>query len=287
MLSMTGYAEATHEENAFSISVTIKSYNSRYLELSKNIAYALGKYESEIDALLRKSCARGHIDLSVKLKVYEGNTTIKVDHSRLDAYTKAFSEVRDKSGVSPLFSDYILRDGILVESDEKDSDFYHEALISVLTEALEKLKKEKEREGQGTYNDLKRLGEELSDAVSFISSKSDEMTEYFRSVINQRYEELMQDKKLDDDRMMSEIALLIVKYSINEELKRLGVHLKEYFRLLEENAPVGKRLDFLSQEMNREVNTIGSKSQMASISSHVVMLKDTIENIREQIRNIE
>jgi uncharacterized protein (TIGR00255 family) len=98
---------------------------------------------------------------------------------------------------------------------------------------------------------------------------------------------MLGDQNYDENRILSEVAVMLVKYSVSEEIKRLAIHLKEYFSLLEEREPVGKRLDFLCQEMNREINTIGSKSQMVELNIQVVKMKDGLENIREQVRNIE
>ena len=120
-----------------------------------------------------------------------------------------------------------------------------------------------------------------------INGKSREIEQYFRLLFSNRYSELLSDKEIDEERLTQEVTLMMVKYSINEEIKRLYVHLDEYFKLLESTEAVGKRLDFLSQEMNRETNTIASKSSMAEISSMTVIMKDSIENIREQVRNIE
>ncbi len=287
MLSMTGYSESTYESKEYSLSVSLKSYNSRYLEIATNISHSLTALESEMVSMIRKKIRRGHVELLVKLKVYESSSTVNVDTALLSAYVKAFEEIGRKTGEYPSFSDYASIEGILVENSEDGVEKYKDALMNTLSDAIEKLLAEKKREGEGTYQDLSRLGRALDENISFIESKSGEMEEAFRNLLNERYKELMGDKELDEERLMSELALMLVKYSINEELKRLRVHLAEYFRLLEVDEPVGKKLDFLSQEMNRESNTIGSKSQMAEISSKVVALKDTIENIREQIRNIE
>ena len=145
----------------------------------------------------------------------------------------------------------------------------------------------KERDGRGTKEDLKRLGEKFRSSLAVVLGKKEEMEEYFKSVLLEKYEELLGEKGKDDPRFLSEVAALLVKYSINEECSRLKVHLDEYDRLLESEEPVGKRLDFLCQEMNREINTTASKGQMVEVNREVVKMKDVLEDIREQARNIE
>ena len=287
MRSMTGYGYGVFKCDDYVLEVEMKSYNSRYLEIQHNISYALSPYESYIDSEIKKVARRGHIDLSVRLKVLESTAAVNVDRGALSEYIKAFSIIEKETGKSPLFSDYLSADGLITLVKDDDESKYKEGLDKALGEALLMLKEAKEREGKGTYEDLYRLGKAFSESVDYISERSGKIEEYFKNLFTQRYNELLSDKTLDRNRLEEEVTLMIVKYSINEELKRLSVHIKEYFNLLESDDAVGKRLDFLSQEMNRETNTIASKSSMAEISSMTIVMKDSIENIREQLRNIE
>ena len=134
---------------------------------------------------------------------------------------------------------------------------------------------------------MEKLCAKFKASLEIILSKKDEMEEYFKKILLEKYEELLGEKGKDDSRFLSEVAALLVKYSINEECSRLKVHLSEYDKLLESDESVGKKLDFLCQEMNREINTTASKSQMVEINLEVVKMKDALEDIREQARNIE
>lgn len=287
MKSMTGYGYGIYKDDSYVLEVELKSYNNRYLEIQHNISYALSPFESYIDSEIKKVARRGHIDLNVRLKVLEGKVDVSVDKGVLAEYQKAYSEISEMTGLFPSFSDYLDADGVLNLIRSDDAELYKVGLDSALSEALIMLKDAKEREGRGTKEDLLRLGTDFKRAVDFIDGKSAEIEDYFRTLFSTRYNELRQDKEIDEDRLTQEVTLMMVKYSINEEIKRLSVHLKEYFNLLESDDVVGKRLDFLAQEMNRETNTIASKSSMAEISSMTVIMKDSIENIREQMRNIE
>ena len=131
------------------------------------------------------------------------------------------------------------------------------------------------------------MGTVVSEGLDVIKSHANELEQMVKDTLRSRFVEMLGDQNYDENRILQEVAVMLVKYSVHEEIKRLGVHLKEYFSLLERSEPVGKRLDFLCQEMNREINTIGSKSQMVELNIQVVKMKDGLENIREQIRNIE
>ena len=287
MRSMTGYGYGIYKDENYVLEVEMKSYNSRYLEIQHNISYTLSQYENYIDSQIKNVAKRGHIDLSVRLKVLEASVSVNVDRAALKEYMDAFSVIEEETGKSPLFSDYLGSDGVLTLVKSDDVEVYKRGLDSALSDALVMLDKAKEREGKGTYEDLLRLGNDFKSSVDYINGKSAEIEEYFKNLFTERYNELVADKEIDESRLVEEVTLMMVKYSINEEIKRLYVHIREYFNLLESDDAVGKRLDFLAQEMNRETNTIASKSSMASISSMTIVMKDSIENIREQLRNIE
>ena len=287
MRSMTGYGYGIYKDENYVLEVEMKSYNSRYLEIQHNISYTLSQYENYIDSQIKNVAKRGHIDLSVRLKVLEASVSVNVDRAALKEYMDAFSVIEEETGKSPLFSDYLGSDGVLTLVKSDDAEVYKRGLDSALSDALVMLDKAKEREGKGTYEDLLRLGNAFKSSVDYINGKSAEIEEYFKNLFTERYNELVADKEIDESRLVEEVTLMMVKYSINEEIKRLYVHTREYFNLLESDDAVGKRLDFLAQEMNRETNTIASKSSMASISSMTIVMKDSIENIREQLRNIE
>ena len=141
--------------------------------------------------------------------------------------------------------------------------------------------------GEETRRDLERLGRSFAQANDSIARLVGSYEDWFRNILLEKYRELDIGARFDETKLMQEVAALLVKYSINEEQNRLRTHVKQYFSLLESDEPVGKKLDFLCQEMNREVNTTASKSQNVEITLHTVQMKDDLENIREQIRNIE
>ncbi len=288
MLSMTGYGTGEYRSPDFIIDVEIKSYNNRYLDISHNINPLLSSFEEYIDSEIKKVAARGHLDVSVRLRTLRSREELSVDTSLLLEYKKAFEEIACYTeGSKPSVFDYASIEGIVTPLSSSDSSIYKEGLERALGEALKMLDNAKKREGEGTRKDLEKLGRKFEHSLDIILSKKAEMEEYFKTVLLTKYEELLGEKGSGDPRFLSEVAALLVKYSINEECSRLKVHIARYYELLSLPGSVGKELDFLCQEMNREINTTASKSQMVEINLSVVTMKDALEDIREQVRNIE
>ncbi len=289
MKSMTGYGSAEALNEQFQLSVELKSYNSRYLDINHNIPFYLAPFEIEIDDEVKKIASRGHVEVNIRIKTLASDMEIVVDTLAVKRYAEAFSQIAALSGkaLKPELADFIGSEGVLTSVRQSDSEIYRDTLFSTLAAALVQFDQSKEREGSHTKADLKKMGEIVSDGLTVIASHADELEEMVKTNLRSRFDEMLADQNYDENRILSEVAVMLIKYSVNEEIKRLDVHLKEFFNLLEQDEPVGKRLDFLCQEMLREINTIGSKSQMVEMNLQVVRMKDGLENIREQIRNIE
>ena len=289
MKSMTGYGFSESHGEQFQLAVELKSYNNRYLDINHNIPYILAPFEIEIDKKIASVAKRGHIDVNIRVKNLISDVELMVDPQAVKKYSEAFSQISAiaQKALKPQLSDYLISEGVLTAVKASDSEQYRNVLFSTLDEALEQFGQSKEREGNSTKSDLIRLGHVVEESLEVVHSHADELEQMIKDTLRSRFEQLLQDREYDENRILSEVAVMIIKYSVHEEIKRLGVHLKEYFSLLEKDEPVGKRLDFLCQEMNREINTIGSKSQMVVLNIQVVKMKDGLENIREQVRNIE
>lgn len=285
MKSMTGYGHSVYQREDYIIECEMKGYNNRYLDIVHNISPALSPYESYIDDEIKKVVSRGRVELSLKLRIIKSHAELIIDDGLLEDYKAAYSRIAEITGTSPLLSDYLALDGILTVNMVSGGD-YKEGVEKVLSEALSSFLAMRISDGQGTLSDLQRLGNKFESSLKRIEENADRLENHFSELLTRKYEELT-GEKADSSAFMTELGALLVKYSINEELSRLGVHIAEYRRLLSLDEPVGKKLDFLCQEMQRECNTIASKSQLADINLLVVSMKDDIENIREQIRNIE
>ena len=288
MKSMTGYGHSIYKSSDYILEVEIKSYNNRYLDISHTINPLLSSYETYIDDEIKKTVSRGHLDVSLKLKTLSMPSELVLDENLLTQYKNSIERISSLTGAAlPDAGFYTTLEGVISNTRTVDQDYYKEGVESATREALAMLDENKKREGEGTKKDLEKLGAKFKASLEIILSKKDEMEEYFKKILLEKYEELLGEKGKDDPRFLSEVAALLVKYSINEECSRLKVHLSEYDKLLESDESVGKKLDFLCQEMNREINTTASKSQMVEINLEVVKMKDALEDIREQARNIE
>lgn len=288
MKSMTGYGHSIYKSSDYILEVEIKSYNNRYLDISHTINPLLSSYETYVDDEIKKTVSRGHLDVSLKLKTLSMPSELVLDENLLTQYKNSIERISTLTGAAlPDAGFYTTLEGVISNTRTVDQDFYKEGVESATREALAMLDENKKREGEGTKKDLEKLGAKFKASLEIILNKKDEMEEYFKKILLEKYEELLGEKGKDDPRFLSEVAALLVKYSINEECSRLKVHLSEYDKLLESDESVGKKLDFLCQEMNREINTTASKSQMVEINLEVVKMKDALEDIREQARNIE
>ena len=288
MNSMTGYGYRSVSRDDYQIEIEIKGYNNRYLEIASYINSSLSSYEGYITSQVKKVARRGKIELSVKLKVFESEAQVHLDEALFRQYLAAFRRAEEISSLhlNVDASALLEIEDLFSTSCQKNAEVYKDALDEALEGALHDFSLSRSREGEETKKDLYRLGRSFEEANDRIGRSVLEYEDYFRKLLIEKYEELDLSSRYDETKLLQEIGALLVKYSINEEQNRLKTHIKEYFKLLESCEPVGKKLDFLCQEMNREVNTTASKSQNVS-NLLVVSMKDDIENIREQIRNIE
>ena len=289
MKSMTGYGHASHVEDEYQLEVEIKSYNNRYLDIYVNLNPVLSPFEAYVTGRVKEVASRGKVEVAVRLKVFESRSTVHVDSALLDQYLASFREIEERKGVALGIdaASLLSIEGLFTTSTLRDSEEYRAGLEEALTAALADFAASRAREGEETRRDLERLGRSFSQANDSIARLVDSYEDWFRNILLEKYRELDIGARFDETKLMQEVAALLVKYSINEEQNRLRTHVKQYFSLLESDEPVGKKLDFLCQEMNREVNTTASKSQNVEITLHTVQMKDDLENIQEQIRNIE
>lgn len=289
MKSMTGYGHASHVEDEYQLEVEIKSYNNRYLDIYVNLNPVLSPFEAYVMGRVKEVARRGKVEVAVRLKVFESRSTVHVDSALLDQYLASFREIEERKGVALGIdaASLLSIEGLFTTSTLRDSEEYRAGLEEALTAALADFAASRAREGEETRRDLERLGRSFAQANDSIARLVDSYEDWFRNILLEKYRELDIGARFDETKLMQEVAALLVKYSINEEQNRLRTHVKQYFSLLESDEPVGKKLDFLCQEMNREVNTTASKSQNVEITLHTVQMKDDLENIREQIRNIE
>lgn len=288
MISMTGYGVSEYQDDRIQISVEIKSYNNRYLDLSVYIPSYLNVFEAELRDLVRASVRRGHVDVNIRLRHLENDAQIVVDTQLASRYREAFSQIAQAAGIEdePRLSDFLVSEELLKLVNDRDAGEYKQLVFDQTARALESFVESRRKEGARTYADIRGQLEGFEASFSEISGKADMLEHQLKAMLRSRFEELV-GQQYEEGRILQEVALLLNKYTIHEEIQRLESHLKHFAEEMETEDAVGKRLDFLCQELNREINTIASKSIRADISQAVVTMKDMLENIREQLKNVE
>ena len=288
MTSMTGYSYVETSTETSTVSVEIKSVNSRFLDLTINLPPYLNQLESSFRAIISEKVVRGKIDVYIRVKETESDIEIAADTNAAKAYLDAIKKIADATGYSsdiPL-SLIISQPGVLNTNQNYDVEKYDQMISPVLKEALDKFCADRKREGENLKKDLLSKLSKLEECAAFFKEWQPKMELIFKEQITAKFKELLADQ-VDENRIMTETAAMLVKYTINEEIVRLHSHLAAMKTEIENNPAPGKKLDFLCQEANREINTIGSKNQFAEVGAMVIASKDSLENIREQAKNVE
>lgn len=288
MTSMTGYAYSEQIFENATISVEIKSVNSRFLDLSINIPPFLNQIESYFRTMIIQNVTRGKIDVFIRIREYESDSEVFADSNMAKSYVEAIKKIAQSIGFTseiPLGL-VINQPGVLNVEKKYDIENYKSMIEPVFVDSLNHFIEDRLREGQNMKNDLLEKLNVLQDCVSYFSDWQPKMESAFKEQIMSKFRDFFENN-FDENRILTETAAMLVKYTINEEIVRLKSHISAMKNELETNETPGKRLDFICQEMNREINTIGSKNQFAEVSLVVVKAKDSLENIREQSKNVE
>ncbi len=289
MISMTGFAHRELRNEDVAIEVEVKSYNNRYLDIKHNIPNLFSPYEQEIDKRIKHVALRGSVEITIRYKQFTHTSELIVNEEMVKEYKKAFDTIATLASIEKgaEIRDYAMLDGVFTLTNTLEIESLYTPLFSLLDDALLEFKGVKEKEGEATYHHIAHLLNEMKKGVDTIKSYSSSIEMRLKENLLKKIEEVMGEKEYDEGRFLTEVALLLVKYSIEEELQRLNSHFIAFEETMRTQGSVGKKLDFLCQEFHREINTIGSKSTISEVNQVVVSLKDNVENIREQLRNIE
>jgi len=288
MVSMTGYAWREKTGEDLSVSVEIKGCNSRFLEIFINLPPWLSMLEAKIRAQIASCFGRGKVEVFVRVREHNAPVSISVNTNAARAYHEAVKKLANELGIKEECSLSVLlgMEGVLDIEKNHSEERYWQEIEPLLQEAAQAFAAEREREGKHTGEDiLAQLGKieaSLKTVASFAGSIENSIKENIRT----RFAEVL-GNQIDENRVLAETASLLVKCTISEEISRLSSHLSEFRAETERNPRPGKKLDFLCQEINREINTIGSKSTVIEAAGEVVQMKEALENIREQLRNVE
>ncbi|GHV67825.1 hypothetical protein AGMMS49928_05740 [Spirochaetia bacterium] len=288
MKSMTGYAYKEYRDESLFLSVEIKGYNSRFLEIFVYMPPVLSALEAEVREYMAARCGRGKVEISIRLKEPGSAVFVSVNTEAVRSYAAAIAKAAEVlgTGEKPGLAQILPLEGVLEIERNRDDERYRRCLEPLLRDAALQFDAEKIREGKHTADDILSHINQLESSAATVASHAPELEAAIKENLHNRFAELLGDK-IDENRILAETAVLLMKYTISEELSRLSSHLAEFRAEMERNPGPGKKLDFLCQEINREINTIGSKTPQLEVSRAVVEMKNALENVREQLRNVE
>ena len=288
MKSMTCYAYKEAVDGNITVSVEIKGYNSRFLDISIYLPSWLSSLEPWVRACLSSRFSRGKLEVGIRLKEEGAPVSVSINENAAMTYKKALDGLVKTLGLNeePGLEIILGLEGVLESETKRDLERYRALIEATLSEAADQADAERLREGRHTLEDILSHIGKLEESVQKIGCHVPELETSIKGNLASRFRELL-GERVDENRILAETAILLMKYTISEELSRLSSHFSEFRLEAERNPSPGKKLDFLSQEINREINTIGSKTPVIEVSRMVVEMKSALENIREQLRNVE
>ncbi len=289
--SMTGFGRVQQTVNQMSVTVEIKSVNHRYFEFSARVPRGYGFLEEKLKTFFNKGISRGKVDCFVQIENLEDeDVTVDVNHSLAKGYVDALHEIADRYNLRNDISLATLSrysDIFVIHKNEADEEKIWEAVKAAAEGALERFIEMRTKEGERLFADLNSKADTILDCVAFVEERSPQTVREYNEKLKAKITEVLQDKQIDEHRILTEAAIFAEKIAVDEETVRLRSHIQQFREFLNTDEPIGRKMDFLVQEMNREANTIASKAQDIEIAKKVIIIKSEIEKIREQIQNIE
>lgn len=289
--SMTGYGRCQEIIGGRDITVEIRSVNHRYFEFSSRIPRAYGYLDEKLKSYVQSSVSRGKVEVGVTILNLEGTgTSVQINHELAAAYLGALRSMgtelglRDDVGITSLSR---FGDIFTVTKTTEDEELIWNCVKQAADKALAAFVEMRQQEGERLKEDLLNRLESIERNVALVEEQSPKTVEAYRNRLYTKLSEVLGNTSIDEQRILTEAAIFAEKIAVAEETVRLSSHIKQFREILASEEPVGRKLDFLVQEFNREANTIGSKAQDVAVARIVVDLKSDIEKIREQIQNIE
>ena len=289
--SMTGFGSARGSAAGFDITVELKSVNNKFLETSVKIPRSFMFAEERVKKTVSGHISRGKVDVFINISAVEAdNVKVAVNRPLLRSYLEALKAISEENALPLELTALELArfpEVLSVERSELDTEAISGAIVSVTEEALKDFDAMRLREGEKLREDVLSKLSAIEEYVSVVEAASPETEKQYRERLEQKLRELLGDGGTDEGRIIQETAIFADRIAVDEETVRLRSHISQLKTMLDGGSPIGRKIDFLIQEFNREANTIGSKCQNSGIAHTVVNLKSEIEKIREQIQNIE
>lgn len=288
MNGMTGYSfnEFYFEEGY--ISTEVKSVNHKFLEIGVSLPYYLSFMEIDLRNIIQNRLKRGKVEVSVTLRLNDTLQSVDVDLKLAGQYIDGLKKIIDTYNLKDEVKLFHLTrfDDVIKVDKKRGYDRFFDKISNSLLFNLDEIKKRRSIEGETTKKDLINISQKIIASLKGIEDNTPLMEKQIYDNIRSKVVDLIGDK-VDETRLLNEVALMVTRSCINEEIERLKMHTAEFLKICDESDDVGKRLDFLCQEMHREINTIGSKITLKELTSNVIFIKNEIEKLREQVRNIE
>lgn len=289
--SMTGYGRSELVRDNLKFVVEMKSVNNRYLDISIKMPRQLNPFESAIKSELKKYMQRGKVDVFISMEdLADSNVTIRYNRGVAQQYLEHFRQMAEDFGLENDIRVSVLArypDVLTTEEESPDTSDYWEPLREALDQAAQQFYEARVREGEFLRDDLLQKLDEMQENVNFITERAPAIVEAYRRQLYEKVSDLLQSTTIDEGRILEEVTIYSDKVCVDEELVRLKSHIEAVRTELHSDEGVGRKLDFIAQEMNRESNTILSKSDDLAVSDRAIELKTCVEKIREQIQNIE
>lgn len=290
--SMTGFGRSEKQNGLFACKAEIRSVNNRFIEVNTRLPKYLVALELPLKKLIKSKCARGSFDLSLTLEKEDSSGTdleIKPNLGLATQYFEAFKKIKDELGLTsdmPLEALLGVKDILKTEPLTLDES-QEEMILKTVEDALSALIQMRQEEGNNLQKDLASRLQEIRQLTQSIQERQPVILKEYRDRLSDKIKLLTEGMELDETRLAQESALMADRCDISEEITRLGSHLEQFDYLFKKDGPIGRKMEFMIQEINRETNTIGSKSVDYQISQSVIEIKSLLEKIREQIQNIE
>ena len=292
MKSMTAYARAEKTADEINVSTEIRSYNSKYLDVSLRIMHGYNILEEKIKALIIEKISRGRIEVNLQINDDSDEAyNFEINISKARAYYDRLVQLRDQLDLhSEITVDLLIREGGVIRSEEidRDMDAVWPLVRDCVDEALNNLVKMRKKEGEFIALDITDRINRIETSVHLIEKESSDLLVHYQQRLKERITALTRGMvEIDPERIAQEAAFLADKSDISEEIVRVSSHIKQFRRIMKSEESVGRKLNFLLQELHREFNTMGSKTEKAHVSHTIVEVKSELEKIREQLQNVE
>lgn len=290
--SMTGFGhgEVSNDKNQ-KVTVEMKSVNHRYCDISLKLPKKLAMFEANIRNIMKEYASRGKIDIYVSYEdLSETAVSLHYNQAMAEEYMQVFKKMQEDFNIETKITAEALAkypEVVTIEEVQQDEEVWWELLEAALRQAAEKFVETRTIEGANLKRDLLGKLDQMAADVTFIEERSPQIIAEYRSKLEEKVKEFLEDSTIEENRIAAEVTLYADKIAVDEEIVRLQSHISSMTDVLESDKSIGRKLDFMAQEMNREANTILSKSSDVDLADHAIELKTNVEKVREQIQNIE